>query len=126
MKSRVPDRKSACSSKRPGFRMRRTCDECPWRKDVPVGRFAPERFVQLRKTVEQGFGPLFACHKTHEGSDETCVGYLLVDGENNFNVRFAASQGRLHFEELEAAGPLYESFEEMARANGVKARRARP
>lgn len=111
---------SCANQKKPGFRMRKTCDECPWRKDVPVGRFPPERFIQLRRTVKQGFNPLFACHKTFEGRDETCVGYLLVDGDNNWMVRFAASQGHIDRDQLEASGPLYDSFEQMARANGVK------
>lgn len=111
---------SAVEKKQPGFRMRTTCDECPWRTDVAVGRFPPERFIKLRNTVKQGLNPLFACHKTLEGGDEACVGYLLVDGENNFTVRLAASRGDIKRDDLHAAGPLYESFEAMAIANGVK------
>ena len=97
-----------------------TCDECPWRKDVPVGRFPPSRYRALRRTVEQGFGPVFACHKTPEGRDSACVGYLLRDGMNNFRVRLAVIRGEVKPARLRAAGPLYENFEEMARANGVE------
>jgi Family of unknown function (DUF6283) len=104
-----------------GFRRKETCEECPWRKDVPVGRFPEERFISLRKTAEQGFNkPIFACHKTSEGKGtQACVGYLLVAGHNNFAVRLASATGRFDHTQLKATGPLYESYEEMARANGV-------
>lgn len=95
----------------------RTCDECPFRTDVPVGRFPAERFRQLRRTAEQGFNPIFACHKTEEGSDLACVGYLLVAGSANFTVRLAVLQGRFRYEDLKATGPLYESYKAMERAN---------
>lgn len=98
-----------------------TCNECPFLKDVPVGRFPPERFQQLRRTAQQGFNPIFACHKTIEGSDNACVGYLLVDGLNNFNVRLALSRKRFNPSELKATGPLYDSYKEMEDANDLDA-----
>jgi len=104
----------------PSFRLKKTCDECPWRKDVPVGRFPPERFVALRATVVQGLNALFACHKSVEGREGVCVGYLLRCGENNWVVRLAASRKEFNPRELEAAGPLYDNFEQMAKANGVR------
>ena len=106
---------------KPKFCGTRTCDECPWRTDVPVGRFPPERFVALARTVRQQFGPVFACHKTEEGADTVCVGYLLRDGERSLTVRLAHAHGRFSFGTLKATGPLYESFAAMARANGVDA-----
>lgn len=102
------------------FRATRTCAECPWRKDVPVGRFPPERFERLRSTVQQGFGqPVFACHKSTEGKDVACVGFLLVEGCQNFAVRLAIIRGDVDFSKLEATGPLFEDYEAMAAANGV-------
>lgn len=95
----------------------RPCNECPWRRDVPVGRFSPERFRALRSTVGQGFNPLFACHKTEEGSDNTCVGYLLVDGMQNFAARLAHAQGLFKWRDLKSDAPLYESHKEMERVN---------
>lgn len=103
------------------YRRKETCEECPWRKDVPPGRFPAERFIQLRRTAEQGFHkPVFACHKTVEGAETACVGFLLVAGANNFAVRLASATGQFNHKELKATGPLYESYEEMARANGVE------
>lgn len=101
------------------FRRSETCTECPWRRDVAVGHFPPERYVSLRRTCEQGFNNVFACHQTAEGHETVCVGYLMVDGLNNFRVRLAVIQGQYDPKMLKATGPLYESFREMAVANGV-------
>lgn len=95
-----------------------TCDECPWRKDVPVGRFPPSRFRGLRKTVEQGFMPIFACHKTLEGRELACTGYLKsIDSENNFTVRLAIVRNLFDPRQLEAKGPLFSTYAEMEKAN---------
>ncbi len=102
------------------YRRIETCEECPWRKDIEPGRFPPERFVALRRTAQQGFNTIFACHKTAEGRETTCVGYLLVAGQNNFTIRLASATGDFDHTKLKATGPLYSSFEEMAKANGVE------
>lgn len=103
------------------FAAKSPCDECPWRKDSPIGRFPPERFERLRSTCEQGANkPLFACHKTQEGREVACVGWLIVEGHNNFAVRVALIQRRFSYDEIENSHPLYESYDEMARANGCK------
>lgn len=60
---------------------------------------------------------MFACHKTPEGKEQACVGYLLRNGTNNIAVRIAACDGRVNLRELQARGPLYDSFREMAVAN---------
>ena len=106
---------------RDGFAVRRTCPECPWRLDVPTGRFPPERFLALKRSCQQGFGnSVFACHKSRFGKERACAGFLLVEGGNNLEVRVAMIRGELNPAELSAAGPLYSSFEEMAIANGVE------
>jgi hypothetical protein len=104
----------------PGFAIKIQCDECPWRRDVPVGRFAPSRYRALAATCKQGWppGPIFACHKTPEGKEQACVGFLLLNGRNNIGVRIAASQHRFNPGELRAVGPLYDGFREMCVANG--------
>lgn len=110
-------------SKEQGYAITTCCDQCPWRKDVPVGRFPVSRFIRLQNTVQQDFGPLFACHKTVEGKEHACAGYLLVDGRNNFRVRMALIQGRINWERLKSPAPLYGSYREMALANGVPQRK---
>lgn len=103
------------------------CNECPWRKDVPVGRFSPARYAALERTCQQRMAPVFACHKTKEGNDRACVGYLLRDGENNLRVRLwqirsrhgdAAPHEQVSPETLSSPTKLYDSFYEMAEANG--------
>lgn len=106
-----------------------TCDECPFLKSVPVGHFPPERFESLAGTSlgEDGWKPIFACHKSTEGSDVACVGYVLSDGgHTNFAVRIAAIQGRFDPGALRSTGPMYESYEAMALANGADVRGVNP
>lgn len=101
------------------FAAKRTCDECPWRTDVPVGRFPPERYEALQNTCRQGFGKaIFACHKTQEGKEIACAGFILVEGHNNWAVRLAVMHKAFSPDEIQATGPLYSSFKEMAAANG--------
>lgn len=98
------------------------CDECPWRCDVAVGRFPPERFEKLVSTIggSDGFRPIFACHKAPEGDEFACAGYLLTEGLSNLAVRIAAGQKRFDPRALHSPYPLYKRYEEMARANGCK------
>lgn len=104
----------------PGFALKIQCDECPWRSDVEVGRFPPERYKALENTCRQGWPPqpIFACHKTPEGKEQACVGYLMLNGRNNIAVRLAAIERRIDLTALQQRGPLYRNFREMARANG--------
>lgn len=109
------------SCARPGFERTRQCRNCPWRRDAPIGHFEPERYAALANTVEQAFGPIFACHKTKGGASQACVGYLKAEGMNNFHVRIAAAKGDFHPRLLVTFGEQYPSFSDMAAANGWKA-----
>jgi Family of unknown function (DUF6283) len=98
------------------------CTECPWRTDQPPGRFPPERYRKLEHTVQEGgFGyPMFGCHKSPEGGEFACAGYLLVDGWRNNTVRFNTKVGAI---DLTVVGnpdklELWNSYEEMAYFNG--------
>lgn len=108
--------------------MKRPCAECPWRVDSPPDQFESCRFDALRATSgsagsEAHFGaPLFACHKTQEGRDAACAGWLAVAGYDNLGVRFAVVTGRLPAESLRLGDgwpELYGSYEEMAEAKGA-------
>lgn len=98
---------------------KKPCSNCPWRRDVPPGKFPPERFAQLANTVEQGFMPYFACHNSKEVNPVVCAGYLLGEGTNNFTVRVAVIQGRLDLSEISSDVPMFDKYSEMAAANGV-------
>lgn len=93
---------------------------CPWRKDAPPGEFPACRFDALRSTVTQQFPqPIFACHKSREGRDIACAGYLAVEGHGSVTIRLEVATGRLDPAALQP-GPdwpeLYGSFDEMVAA----------
>jgi len=99
------------------------CAECPWRLDTPPGQFPARRYEQLANTsgapgAEASLGaPLFACHKTAEGREQACAGWLAVAGRDHLGVRLAVATGRLPAEALDpAAGwpALFVSYTEMA------------
>ncbi|MFI9630971.1 DUF6283 family protein [Streptomyces sp. NPDC052042] len=92
------------------------CPRCPWRKDVEPGEFPASRYEELRVTSEQragaepGFGaPLFACHKTKEGREWACAGWLAAVGHRHLGVRLAIAQGPYRWQvEVTIHGPLAE------------------
>lgn len=63
--------------------------------------------------------PLFACHKSPEGQEWACAGWLATVGYDHLGVRFALITGRLPWEAMspDADWPgLHSSYEEMAAA----------
>jgi hypothetical protein len=100
----------------------RQCAECPWRRDVPTGRFPPRSFARLIQSCRQGWGRMFACHMSREGHEVACVGWLASEAANGprlFPLRLALSRGDVDPDALVLDGPQFESFEAMCRANGV-------
>lgn len=108
----------------------RPCSECPWRLDQPAGRFPACRYDALRDTSAGPRGesaplgaPLFACHKTAEGREIACAGWLAVEGHRHVGVRLAVATGRLDPATLEPAPdwpPLHGSYAALAAANGAE------
>ena len=103
------------------------CAECPFRRDTEPGQFPACRYDALRATVgapgrEQPLGaPMFACHKTAEGNEQACAGWLAVSGAEHIGVRLAVATGRLPAEALaprEGWPALFDSYDEMAAAQG--------
>ncbi|MFF7198321.1 DUF6283 family protein [Streptomyces sp. NPDC008079] len=116
------------SVKRQMPRCLKPCGRCPWRKDVSPGEFSLERFKSLWNTSHQPdpnairsgedvLGqPMFACHKTPEGNEKSCAGWLAVAGYNNLAVRYAVAVGTLPESALTPGDgwpELFSSFEEM-------------
>lgn len=100
--------------------MLRTCSECPWLKSSPRGQFSPERYAALRNTCRSGgLWPFFACHKTPEGKERACAGFLLVQGADSNRVRLCMGPD-WNLGMVTASGPLYGSFRKMALANGYR------
>ena len=98
----------------------RPCDECPWRCDAETGRFTNERWDSLARSSADraGFGPdldapLFACHKTPEGGERACAGWLAREGHNHPIVRLATLRGEVPLSALDPGEDwplLFDSF----------------
>lgn len=101
------------------------CAECPWVKTTEPGQFPRQRYEQLRNTTGQpgkevGIeAPLFACHKSQEGKELPCAGWLVAVGYFSLKVRLLLSRGELPVEAMTAGDDwpeLHGSFEEMMEA----------
>ena len=81
------------------------------------------RYEALRETAGKAGAevpvgaPMFACHKSPEGREEACAGWLAVCGIEHLGVRMAVLTGRLEPEDLkpgEGWPELYETYDEVA------------
>lgn len=109
-------------------RRKRPCTECPWRVDVEPGQFPAERYEALQSTaggpgaeVPLG-GPMFACHKSAEGGEIACAGWLAVCGRDHISVRYLAAMGEVDPEALDPASDwpeLFPTYDAMAEAQGA-------
>jgi hypothetical protein len=106
---------------------RRPCAECPWRRDTEPGQFHAERYDALACTTgapgkEAPIGaPIFACHKSPEGREEACAGWLAAVGGEHLGVRYAVVTGALPGSVLnpgEGWPELFDSYDEMADTQG--------
>jgi hypothetical protein len=97
--------------------MAKPCAECPWRRDVPTGKFPSWMIAGLADTAEPGHQRIFACHM-HKSS--ACAGWRAAHGAENDRMRLLATVGALEWARRagDAEPLLYRSFDEMARANG--------
>ena len=100
----------------------RPCVRCPWSRATPPGEFPLERYEILRDTVGAPGGeasmcaPLFACHKTPEGREQPCAGWLAAVGREHIGVRIAVAQGRLDPTVLDPKPgwpPLFTDYDEL-------------
>lgn len=101
-----------------GYR-RKPCEQCPWRKDLPIGAFPAEAFRISANTAYDVSTHLFACHMSGNEKPATCAGFLLRNAANNIGARIAKMRGDIDMAEVSTDSPLYESYRAMAEANGV-------
>lgn len=101
----------------------RPCPNCPWVKTTPPGEFARERYEILRNTSPDSEGnhpglgdPMFACHKSQEGKDYVCAGWLASVGHAHVGVRLNVAFGHIDVCALEPKlgwPELFEDYETM-------------
>lgn len=99
--------------------MTKPCAECPWRTDVSPGRFSPERFIALARTAYDMATTQFACHKSPEGAEVGCAGFVLRGATHNLGARLSARRGDLDPRDVTSPYPLHADYRAMAIANGV-------
>lgn len=104
---------------------RRPCAECPWRRDVKPGQFPAARFEALRVTTgrygaEAPLGsPMFACHKSADGKEIACAGWLVAVGRDlSITARVNLSLGMPMPEPDESWPELFDTYDEMAATQG--------
>ena len=95
------------------------CAECPWRKDVPVGKFRPERFRALAPTAYDMHRMIFACHMSKDEKPFACAGFLLQAAAHNLTVRMVIARDAYGNDVAAGGYPLFATYREMAIANGV-------
>lgn len=107
---------------------KRPCENCPWRKDAPPGEFPAERYEVLAASArrENGAGysdnpqmhdPMFACHKSADGKEIACAGWLAVCGSDHVRIRVAVIRGEMPPSVLRPGADwpeLFETYQEMA------------
>lgn len=79
------------------------CGSCPYRQDVPSGVWKADEYAKLPPydgyTGDQPLG-VFHCHQQ---DGRVCAGWAgCHDMENTLAIRFAAAEGRLDTETIEA------------------------
>lgn len=102
--------------------MRSPCATCPWRKDA-VGEFPAEAFRLSAHTAYDGAMEGFACHTAGTEAPATCAGFLLKNAVNNIGTRLRVIDGSYDPRNVSDGGhELFDSYREMAVANGVDER----
>lgn len=97
---------------------REPCAECPFRLDARVGEFPAEAYRLSAPTAYDMSGRTFGCHMTGTAKPATCAGFILTC-RHNMRVRLSAITGAIDLTAVSSKVPLYESYREMAEANGV-------
>lgn len=98
------------------------CEQCPWRKDSPIGAFPANAYRHSANTAKDMSLHTFSCHMSGWEKPAACAGFLNSGADHNLGVRLAIAEGRFRWEDLPVSPyPLYESYREMAEANGVPA-----
>lgn len=97
---------------------RKPCPDCPWRKDA-VGAFPPEAFKHSAPTAYDMSDRVFSCHTAGAERTKVCAGFLLSGATHNLAVRLMHMKGELKDSVSAAGHDLFDSYRDMAIANGV-------
>jgi hypothetical protein len=108
-------------------KLRRACENCPWRVDAPRGYWDGQHFVDIWRNCQDDGLNIMLCHKSNalpekERGDVPCQGWIRVMGFDAIGVRILVMQGKATHEEVEDRdGPeLFPTFTAMMRANKIR------
>ena len=107
-------------------KLRRPCENCPWRVDAPRGYWDPQHFIDIFRNCQDDGLNIMLCHKSgalpkEQRPDIPCQGWIRVMGFNAIGVRILVMRNQVTMEEVEdTAGPeLFPTFVKMMRANKI-------
>lgn len=104
------------------------CQNCPWRVDsdlASIPHYSPDQHQNLKATIAkpgdikslgEPVQPQMACHKSLNGGDRVCIGWLYnqINEGNNLNerVRMLSCENP---KDLQVIGDQFETFEQTFR-----------
>jgi len=108
-------------------KLRRPCENCPWRVDAPRGYWDPQHFVDIWRNCQDDGLNIMLCHKSNalpkeQRPDVPCQGWIRVMGFDAIGVRILVMRNQATMEEVEDKdGPaLFLTFTAMMRANKIR------
>ena len=107
-------------------KLRRPCENCPWRVDAPRGHWDPQHFVDIWRNCQDDGTNIMLCHKSgalpeEKRAEVPCQGWIRVMSFDAIGVRILVMRGQATLEEVEDKdGPeLFQTFTAMMRANKI-------
>ena len=108
-------------------KLRRPCDNCPWRVDAPHDYWDPQHFIDIWQNCQDDGIHVMLCHKSGalpkaDQGNVPCQGWIRIMGCDAIGVRILLMNGKTTIEEVEdRKGPkLFPTFTAMMRANKIK------
>lgn len=111
------------------MKLRKPCENCPWRVDAPRDYWDPQHFHDIANNCRDDGMHTMLCHKANnlplgakDPNAPPCQGWIRVMGFNAIGVRILSITGKVTPEEVDDREglDLFESFEDMLRANKIK------
>ena len=109
------------------IKLRRPCDNCPWRVDAPRDYWDPQHFVDIWKGCQDDGMHIMLCHKSNAAPKDKrheipCQGWIRVMGFDAIGVRLLVMRNQAtHAEVEDKAGPeLFPTFTAMMKANKIR------